>query len=61
MKKFTIWYAGQVIGDGVYATSAAQAKKGYKQGAMGTLVVTLDNCTQAENEAAKAASLVKPT
>jgi len=60
MKQFTVWYAGSVIADSVWSESAADVAQQYEAGEHGTLVVTLEDATQEQNQTAKIASLVKP-
>lgn len=60
MKQFTLWYAGHVIADCVYAATPKAACKQFASGKNGTVVATPLAATKEQNEAAKIASLVIP-
>lgn len=60
MKAFTVWYAGMVISDATYATSAAKVVKQFAAGKNGTVVAVEQNASRSEMVAAQEASKVKP-
>jgi hypothetical protein len=60
MKAFTLWYAGMVVSDATYATSAAKAVKTFSAGKRGTVVATPHDATREEMDKAREASKVVP-